>query len=200
MRILGNLDLGNNFLQQARLELEEGFPTEAKPGRLLFNGVSKVLYICAELIEGLPIWIPLTKTRDTYKHVQVDPALEWTVNHNLDELSVFVQIYEEGKLIIPDQVIPVSKSQATVVFNEPTVGIAIVMMGDTFGSYAREILAYEQVFISSTSWVVQHDLNREVRISYFVNGIQVQPMENIVNANQTLATFPAAVAGVARVV
>lgn len=198
MDIHGSLDLRGNLLKQVRLEAESGFPVAPQPGRILFREEDKMLYICAELDGGLPVWVPTAQVKDMFRHVQSEAALEWTVPHGLNLSPVLVQVYDvSGKWVIPDEIDCSNLNSATVKFSTPTAGFAIVIRGEMFGAPAPSI-AYTQDFTSSTTWVVTHGLGYNPDIKVYVDGFMVQP-QSIVHDSTMQATITFATAKAGRV-
>ena len=72
MRHYGNINLQQNELQNAVLPIDTYFPTNPKVGQLVFK--DKVLYICVEIQNQLPIWTPLTNQIDAFIFTQTTPA------------------------------------------------------------------------------------------------------------------------------
>lgn len=172
MEMHGNLNMLENQLKNTVLGIDTNFPADPKVGRLVFK--DKVLYICTEN-EGLPVWVPMTKTLQMLTHVQSVDALEWTFQHNLNSSSVFVQVYDEdGKWIIPDFINVNVFNQVTVGFSIPTKGKMVVMRGETEGS-AQTLTAYEESFTNSDTWVVHHQLGHNPIIRVIVGTNEVQP-------------------------
>ena len=58
MKSYGHINFQQNQIQQVALEVETNFPDVPVVGRLVFK--DKVLYVCAEIALGTPVWIPLT--------------------------------------------------------------------------------------------------------------------------------------------
>ena len=198
MRVLGNLNMGGNAIQQMRIDPESGFPANPVPGRILFHEEQRTLYICAELIDGLPVWVPCAQVKDMYRHSQNDAALEWVVQHDLNMAPVMLQVYDDqGTWILPDAIIANNANSAIVRFNTPTAGTAIALRGEMFGSRASDV-AVTADFTNSAEWVVNHALGRNPDIKVYVGNRQVQPASIVHNSTmQATITFTEAQTGVA---
>lgn len=199
MDINGNLNLGNNMLQRARFEVEDDFPLDPQPGRMLLRSADRTLYVCVAIDEGLPVWVPMTQIKQMYRHPQNGTALEWTVQHDLNANPVLIQVFDaDGRVVVPQEIICNDNNKATVVFNSPTAGTAIAMVGLAYGNPAPNI-AFEADFVNSTEWVVNHNLGYNPNIAVYVNNVQVQPasIEHI-STTQAKVTFATARSGTVR--
>ena len=128
MRVLGNLDLLDNELRNVVLQPATNFPTNAKPGHIIFKE-GRVM-ACVEIANSIPVWIPMTQEITTYVHQQTTASSTWTINHNFNTNKVLVQISDEnGKVVIPDDVDLSAVDTATVTFATTVSGVAIVMLG-----------------------------------------------------------------------
>lgn len=184
MDIHGNINMQENALRNAVIGIDVNFPANPIPGRLVFK--DKILYICTEN-DGLPVWVPMTKTLSMQKHVQAVDALEWTFAHNLNTNSVFVQVYDEnGQWVIPDSININTFNQVTVGFSMPIKGTMIVMRGESEGS-AQPLIAFEQSYNNLSTWVVPHQLGYNPIIRCIVGTNEVQPL-NISYDNTMTAT------------
>lgn len=196
MDIHGNINMRDNELQQAVVGIDLNFPANPVPGRLVFK--DKILYICTEN-EGLPVWVPMTKTLSMQKHTQTTDALEWTFAHGLNTNSVFVQVYDEdGKWIIPDSININTFNQVTVGFSMPIKGTMIVMRGESEGS-PQPLVAHEQSFTNQTVWVVTHALGYNPIVRVIVGTNEVQPLSIVYdNTMQATVTFSSPQSGSVR--
>lgn len=201
MDVLGNLDfkgLGGK-LKRAVLHASD-FPTNPQEGELLFK--DRKVYICVRVLNGLPFWVPLTQEINTVRFDQNTPALEWTINHNLNVNIAMVQVYDaDGKQILPSEIDCSAENQALIVFAVPTAGSAVIMYGNELVGEAHPNVSYTETFVSSTTWVVHHGLGYNPVITCIVDGYVVQP-QSIVHDSllQTTITFSTATAGSVRCV
>jgi len=188
MDIHGAMNFRGNPVSNFAFKMENDWPIDPQPGRVLFREQDRMLYICAELAGGLPVWVPCAQVKDMYRHQQGDAALEWTVEHKLNINPVLVQVYDaEGKWVIPDEIICSDPNRSIVKFNIPTAGTAICIRGEMFG-VTSENVAYEQDFTEAADeWVVVHSLGYNPDIKVYVGGVQVQP-QSIVHNSTTQAT------------
>lgn len=188
MKSYGHVNMQQNYVQNMALELVSSFPTYPVVGQLLFK--DKILYICAELTAGLPVWIPLTNEINTYIHAQGIPAATWTVNHNLNTTNPLVQIYEasSGAMIIPGNITPTSNNSLSIEFGVAVDGRAIIMIGNQEG-LSRPIYSYTHYQnTSALTWVINHGLGYNPIIRVFVGNEEVQP-SSIVFTSPTVATI-----------
>lgn len=187
----GNIDLlGKGMLVAASIQAETNFPSDPQPGRFVFKEDEGVLYFCVEIAGGLPIWVPLTKPRSMVRWTQSVAALEWTIPHDLNMSAVFVQVYDDnGRWVIPDQIITEEINQVTVTFSTPIVGTAVIMRGETEGA-AQPLIAFEQAFVNSDTWVVNHGLGYNPNTRIIIGFNEVQPLNIVHNSlNQLTVTF-----------
>jgi hypothetical protein len=194
MEVHGNFDMCGNNLINAGLGIDSNFPADPQPGRFVF--INAVLYLCTEIAGGLPVWVPLTKTISMERWTQTVAALEWTIPHGLNMSTVFVQVFDaDGKWIIPDAIITSVLNQVTVTFSTPMIGTAILQRGETEGA-APELVAYEQSFSTTTTWVVEHHLGYNPIIRVIVGTNEVQPRSIVQNSTmQATVTFDTPQAG-----
>lgn len=190
MQVHGNLNMNGNALQQVRIDPETGFPANPVPGRILFHEEHRTLYICAELIDGLPVWVPTAQVKDMFRHPQNEAALEWVVQHNLNMAPVMIQVFDvDGNWVLPNKIIANNSNSAIVQFNTPTAGTAIALRGEQFGSRASDI-AFQADFTNSDTWVVNHGLGRNPDIKCYVDNRMVQPASIVHNSTmQATVTF-----------
>jgi hypothetical protein len=110
------------------LQEETTFPNPPTVGRIVYKDLR--VWICAEIVSGVPAWVPLTPVNNT--HVQdFSTSTVWIVTHNLNNMTPLVQIYDiTGSMIIPENVIPSTNDVTIINFSSPVSGRAIVMFGD----------------------------------------------------------------------
>ena len=82
MKYFGNIQLQQNEIQQAVLQTEFTWPTNPKVGQIAF--INSVVYICIQITDNVPVWIPLTNTVSIYVHVQDVAAASWNITHTLN--------------------------------------------------------------------------------------------------------------------
>lgn len=199
MKALGNIDLQNNLLLNTVLEQADDFPAEPKVGALIFKG--QRVMICIEVVDDLPVWVPLSAPLNTFIHEQSLPATTWTVDHNLNTSHVIAQVVgTDGKHVIPDEV-QCNFNQTIVSFASEESGRLVLMLGNADG-VPRNNYAYEQEFFTeSTEWVVSHMLGYNPIIRVFVNNQEVQPASIVHNdLNNTTITFSSPHVGYVRAI
>ena len=199
MQVHGNLDFkGIGKLVRPGLVATD-FPANPTVGELVLK--NKHLMICVDVVDGLPYWVNLVNELTMYRHDQTVPALEWTIDHNLNSNFPIVQVYDaSGNQVIPDNINCSNVNRVTVTFNMPVAGVASITVGDTLG-ITRPNLAYTESFSNKTTWVVNHNLGFNPSITVIVNDYVVQP-ESIVHNSllQSTITFTAPTSGSVRCV
>lgn len=201
MRSYGHLNLQDNELQQAVLQVEANFPAVPTVGRLVFKDL--VLYICIEINSGTPVWIPLTNEIDSYEHIQSGSSNQWLVNHNLNTTLPSVQVYgPENKVIHPGEISIVDNNNVSISFGQPTTGRAIVLSGNKHGSQRSQTASFEYTQTTpSAAWVVQHNLGYIPIVRIFVGNQEIFPKSITYSDNfQLTVLFDQAYVGNARLI
>ncbi len=193
MKYYGNINLNQNELQNAVLPLDTYFPANPKMGQLVFSS-SKILYICVDIQNGLPVWCPLTNIVDTFTYTQAIPAITWTIPHNLNSNNVQVQIFDgANRMVIPNEVTIVDKDTVQVEFGVNFAGRAVIQTGNLEGSRAPDY-GFEYVQTSpATTWTINHNLGYYPIARVFIGNEEVQPLQIIhdsVNTTRILFTTP----------
>lgn len=175
MRSFGHLNMQQNELQEVVMQIEENFPMEPIPGRLVFK--NRILYVCVEITAGTPVWIPLTNQINSYTHHQSSNSATWTIVHNLNSTIPVVQIYDsDNKVIMPSDIQIISNTQLNVNFGVPVMGRAVVMTSDEEGN-PRPSIAFEHTQTTpSTTWIVDHNLGYYPIVRVFIGNQEVQPL------------------------
>jgi len=185
VKFYGDIDLSYNTLKNAVVETVSGFPPIPLPGQIIFK--NKVLYICAEITGGLPVWIPMSGEIDSFIYAQSTPAITWTIAHNLHSSTVFVQIYDtSNRMIIPEDVDTSQLNVTVVTFATAQSGRAVVMLGSLSGM-PKELVAWSGTFTDSTTWVVNHGLGYNPLVKVYIGNYEVQPF-SIVHNSTTIST------------
>lgn len=197
MDIHGDINLRQNKLVNAVFESVVNFPAQPKAGQVVFK--DKILYVCTEMVGGLPVWVPTIKPLEMVKHVQSTTAAEWVIPHNLNMNSVFVQVYDAtGSWVIPDYISTSSVNSVTIGFNTPLAGTAIIMRGATDGA-VQPMIAFEQAFLNLDTWVVLHQLGYNPITRVMVGTNEVQPQSIVHDSNMQLTvTFSSPQTGTVR--
>jgi len=197
MKSYGDLDFQSaNSVNDAkvRLAIETDFPQSPLAGRIVFVG--KRVLICIDIVAGVPVWVPLTNEIDSYIHTQTTPATTWTVDHNLNNNNVFVQVITaDGHTVWPDDINLSATNTAVLTFNAAITGRAVAMLGSLSGT-PKDNVVYQQSFTNQQVWTVSHGLGYYPVIRVYVGGYQVQPV-SIVNdsLNSATVTFSSAESG-----
>lgn len=177
MRSYGDLDLNNNMLAQFAIQAESNFPAVPTAGRVVFK--DKRLYFCAEVVAGVPAWIPITTEIDTYVHTVHSsvPATQWMVQHNLNTTNPLVQIYDTTQqMVIPSSISPIDNNMIQITFGWPMAGRAVIMMGNEREGVARPASVYEHNQTTpSTSWSLEHNLGYNPVVRVFIGSSEVLP-------------------------
>lgn len=198
MKHYGNINLNQNELQFAVLPIDTYFPANPKVGQLVFK--AKVLYICVEIQNDLPVWAPLTQEINTYIHNQNNEAATWTINHTLNSSILQVQVFDNtGKMVIPNEIVVVDKDTITIDFGTLFAGRAVLMVGSVEGN-ERPTYGFEFNQTSpSAEWVVNHNLGYNPMVRVFVGNEEVQPAQIIHDSvNSTRIIFNSPYVGVAK--
>jgi hypothetical protein len=203
MQSYGNINFNSNQAQQLALQVEYEFPATPVVGRILFK--DKRVFICVEILGGLPVWIPLTNEIDTYVHrVPVaNAATTWTVPHNLNTPYPIVQVYDiNHNMMLPDNVIAIDNNTVEVTFATAAAGVAVAMHGNSLLGTEKMQYVYEHIQRNvSTVWVINHDLGYYPIVRVFIGNEEVQPDSITHNTVfTTTITFTAPQVGVARLV
>lgn len=200
MKHYGNINLNQNELQNAILPIDTYFPVNPKVGQLVFK--SKVLYICVEIQNGLPIWTPLTQEINTYIHNQTFAAATWTISHTLNSSIVQVQVFgNDGKMVIPNEITSTNKDTVVIDFGIPFAGRAALMIGNVEGGERPTFgFEYDQTSPAST-WTVNHGLGYYPLVRVFIGSEEVQPSQIIHDSvNTTRIIFASPYVGIAKFV
>ncbi len=186
MEVHGDLDLLGNKLKNAGIA-SANFPANPTEGDLSFN--NGVLYICASNF-GLPVWVPLTKSLNMVRYVQTAPSSDWIIAHSLNTSNILVQVYDNtGNWILPNGINTGTLNQVSITFNTPQAGVAILLRGEVDGN-AFPLIAYQQSFTNSSTWVITHNLGYNPTIQTYVNNQLVEPASLTYDTlNQATATF-----------
>jgi hypothetical protein len=200
MRFYGNINLGQNQIQQASLESEYSWPTSPVVGQILF--MNKVVYICVQVTGNLPVWIPLTREVEMYVHVQDTAGATWNITHDLNTTFCIVQVFDgNNQMVIPQDVTINSNSSITISFGVAAAGRAVVVTGSLDGNqkptYAVE---FNQTTPQST-WVITHNLGYQPIVRIFSGSYEIQPASIFHNSNsQVTVSFTSATTGVAKLI
>jgi len=199
----GHINLQENQMRKLAFGAETDFPSSPVVGRMVFKGFT--LYMCVALNGALPIWIPITNTINTYKHIQAGAATSWVINHKLTANYPVVQVYDENnKLMIPDTVTSTSVQQITITFSTAITGKAIIMSSDEIptdgiGVLSPDQVAYAKSFSSQATIVVRHNLGYYPIVRAYIGGDEVQPANVIYDSIfQITVTFGSPQTGVLR--
>lgn len=203
MKSLGNIDfsgIGKIIHPRIIIKNTDEFPIDPNVGEVIFK--NKTLYICVDIGNNIPVWIPMTQTISAYNYVQNPASDTWIINHNLNTGHPVVTVYDNnGKQIVPDEVELTSNNTVTVFFNIPVSGKAAVITGNLEGSQRPEyVFEYIQTN-SSTTWNITHGLNKYPVIRVFIGNNEVQPVSITHNSlNEVTITFTDPQVGIVRFV
>lgn len=189
MKFHGDINLQDNRIQRMVIQAETNFPTTPQAGRVVFK--DKRLWICAEIVEGSPAWLPLTSQLDAFIHIQETASDEWLVDHNLNCTTPIVQVYDENyKMVFVDSIEPVSNNQTKITLGTPAAGRAIVIVGQETGANRdpRKYTHYQTT--GSTTWVIKHGLGYTPLIRAFNGNDEITPASTTHDSLfQTTLTF-----------
>lgn len=197
MKINGHFDLQGNFLKNVTLEPVESWPSEPKPGTFIF--MNRRIFICLEIANGVPAWLPMSTELQTHVHDQFVASATWEIDHALQTAGCIVQVVSGDNKAIEFDEVDFKFNHATISFAQPQAGRAILIMGATEG-LPRAQVAYEQNFQDQQVWVINHQLGYTPIIRCFVGNMEIQPV-TLVHSEDMLsatATFNSPVTGKAR--
>lgn len=200
MKFYGNLQMNQNELRQALLEVEGNWPTTPEVGQILF--LNKVVYICVSIDAGVPAWIPLTREASMFVYSTDTALTQWNIHHDLNTTFVIVQIFDtDNQVIIPDGIQIIDASNVKVTFTSNVAGRAVILTGSIEGitkpAYAVEYVQSN----ASTSWVINHNLGYSPIAKIYVDGQEIQPLAIVYNSsNQLTITFSSPQVGVAKLI
>lgn len=195
----GNINLLDNEMQQMVLQAELNFPEIPKVGRIVFK--DKRVFICVELLSGVPAWVPLTNEIDSYVHVQPSTSATWTITHNLGTTTPLVQVFDAAtqKMVIPEDIEVIDNNTVSVTFGTVMSGRAIVMFGSITGSEKQQFAYTHYQTNLSNTWVIPHNLGYYPIVRAFIGNEEVQPLSVIHDSIfQTTITFSSVQVGVAK--
>lgn len=200
MKFYGHADLQQNELRQAIIPIEDAFPVAPKVGQLAF--VNRILYICVDTTEGLPVWVPMTRELTVYTHTQQTASNTWTINHGLNTTQVQVQVFDvNDHVMIPDTIQVTTADQAIVTLGSAATGRAVVLTGHNDGNVKPTYAYIHYQTEVSDSWLVQHSLGREPIVRVFIGGQEVQPQSITHNSlNQLTVAFAQGYTGIVKLV
>lgn len=200
MKFYGHANLQQNELQQAVIPLELAFPAAPIVGRLAF--VNSILYICVDITNNLPVWVPLTRELTLYTHSQNTASATWNITHGLNTTGIQVQVFDTSdRVMIPDEITVTDGQSATVTFNTPISGRAVVLTGHNEGNTKPTYSYMHYQDSPANSWVVNHGLGREPIVRVFVGNQEVQPQSiTHTTSNSLTIAFAQAYSGIAKLI
>jgi len=156
MEIHGDLDLNQNKLKQVALDELSEFPVDPVVGEFCFK--SKIVYICTQVFEEVPTWIPLTNELMVYIHTQSTAEVVWQVNHQLGKDCIIQVIDADNKVMIPDTIQNVSVNAATITFKNAQQGRAICVAADNSGGIHTVTAHIHEQNDLEADWTINHGL------------------------------------------
>lgn len=199
MKINGSFDLQGNLLKNVTLEPVESWPLEPKVGSFIFK--DKRIYLCLDIANDVPAWLPMSAELQTHIHDQFVASTVWEIDHSLETAGCIVQVLSGDNKAIGFDEVDFSFNHAKIHFAVPQAGRAILVMGSTEG-IPRPVVAYEQTFTDEQVWVVNHQLGYMPVVRCFIGAMEVQPDTLVHNEEMTqaIASFSSPVTGRARCV
>lgn len=176
MKYLGNVNMLGNKIKSMSLENKAEFP--ATPGIGSLEMIQKRLMLCIDVGNDvqnpLPLWMPMSSEVQMYKHHQTTNSTSWLVEHDLNNSTPVVSVYDvNGAIVTPNEILIVDGNTLSVTFNAAAQGIVVVLSGTLFGSPAVSAALTEN-FVAATSWHLAHNLGRVPAVRVYVNGAEVQ--------------------------
>jgi hypothetical protein len=182
MLVLGNVDMQNNYISNVVVSDEGQMPADAKSGRLAFN--NKRLYVCIDVVNGIPIWIPLTSELNTVTKIVPTASSTWVFVHNLNSVTPVFQVYDDQQRAIqPDSITIDNNNQATIRFGSPVAGTVVGIFGDVKGT-EKLPQSYETAVSSPVlDIVVQHNLGYTPTVTVVTTSGEVMLPKSIVHTS-----------------
>lgn len=174
MKFYGNAELQRNQLKEAVIPLDTVFPIDPRVGQIVFK--DRILYICVEINNSIPVWCPLTNEVTSYTHIQSSSASAWVANHMLNTTHVSVTVYDtSNRVVIPNEINVTSPNQVVVNFGASAQGKVVILTGH-FDGLQKTNYAYEHYqTVPSDTWVIPHALGRQPAVRVFIGNQEVQP-------------------------
>ena len=175
MKILGSLNLLGNQMQNMRWEDLDSYPAEVRIGSMAM--INRRLMLCIDVSadsSAIPFWFPLTQQLSMFKYQHKSASSSWLVEHNMNNGTPIVQVYDvTGEIIVPDSIRQISEDSLIIEFNSDTAGSAVLISGNEFGAAAEAPVLIEE-FAPATQWFLTHNLGRVPAVRIYVNGAEVQ--------------------------
>lgn len=189
MKFHGDINLQDNRIQRMVIQAETNFPVTPAPGRVIFK--DKRLWICVEVVDDTPAWIPMTSELGMFIHIQETAASEWTITHNLNCSTPVVQVYDQDyKMVIPEQVEPLTNHQTKITLSSAEIGRAIIVVGQETGQIRDPQKYTHYQTDQSTTWVIRHGLGYTPLIRAFNGNDEITPVSTTHDSLfQTTITF-----------
>jgi len=185
MKFYGDAHLQQNYLREAVIPLDENFPSVPVVGQLVFT--QGILYICVQIVDDIPYWVPLTQVITSYAHYQSSALATWNINHALNSTAVSVTIYDTlNRVVVPNDVTIINANNVTVTFGAPFQGKAVVLTGNPDGAIAPTYAFEFMQTTPSDTWVINHGLGRYPIVRVFIGNQEVQPSSVVFNTVDTV--------------
>ena len=152
------------------------FPANPQIGTMVIHQQTLYAYMG---ISGIINWYPLAKLPNNYMHDQTAPAVEWTVQHNLEMADVWYQIQDDnGQFIFASEVVKIDENRFKLIFSEPTQGKVLVLATGTnpvapngpvtvtlsdIMDWPQSVTATELGYLDGLTDSVQNLLNNEIQ-------------------------------------
>jgi hypothetical protein len=200
MKYYGDIQLNQNEIQQAVLQTEFEWPTTPKVGQIAF--INKVVYICVQITDNVPIWVPMTNTVSIYVHVQDVSATTWNITHDLNTTFVLVQIFDgNNQMVIPNSVTINSASSITVTFTSSAAGRAVIITGSLDGAQQPVYALEWNQTTPASNWVIDHNLGYQPIVRVFSGSYEIQPASIFFNSmNRVTISFTQPEIGIAKLI
>lgn len=153
MKVKGSVEIYGNVESNGEVsgafKSYDGFPLDPKVGTWAI--IDRNLMLCVS-IEDMPVWMPLTKERNTFTREQKVAAKRWILEHRFNSSNVLIQCFDpEGNVVVPDSIKSIDENTTEVAFPSEMAGRAIAMFGYESGVSAtgRARISDEQYKIGS---------------------------------------------------
>lgn len=200
MEIHGDIDLNQNKLKQVALEELVEFPVDPVVGEFCFK--SKIVYVCTQIIEDIPTWIPLTNELMTYIHTQSINEVTWQVQHDLGKDCIIQVIDVDNKVMIPDKIQNNDVNSATITFQNAQQGRAICVAASASGGIHTVTAHNHDQNTLATEWTINHGLGYRPLVQVVLDDdFQIIPAEvEHTDLDTTVIRFTSAKRGSARLI
>jgi hypothetical protein len=200
MRVCGDLAMQQNQVQEMALQMTYDWPTNPVAGQIAF--INKVVYICAEIVLGLPVWVPMTREVEMYVYIQSVAANQWNITHDLNTAFVLVQTFDgNNQMVLPNNITILNANQVQIDYTGAAAGRAVILSGSLEGNQKPTYAVEWNQANPQTNWVITHNLGYMPVVRIFIGSYEVQPASIVHDSsNQVTISFLTPQQGVAKLI